>query len=73
MKETSEHTKNRAKTEKDSRRTLELRLTALEEEISDLKIEKGNLEKVNVRHRSRTTNGVLYQMYQFPEILSVGT
>ncbi|CAJ0968511.1 unnamed protein product [Ranitomeya imitator] len=45
LKETSEQTKNRAKTEKDSRRTLELRLTALEEEISDLKIEKENLEK----------------------------
>ncbi|XP_077140047.1 FK506-binding protein 15 isoform X2 [Ranitomeya variabilis] len=45
LKETSEQTKNRAKTEKDSRRTLELRLTALEEEMSDLKIEKENLEK----------------------------
>ncbi|XP_044161822.1 FK506-binding protein 15 [Bufo gargarizans] len=45
MKETSEQTKNRAKTEKDSRRSLELRLTALEEEISDLKIERDNLEK----------------------------
>ncbi|XP_073414411.1 FK506-binding protein 15 isoform X2 [Dendrobates tinctorius] len=45
LKETSEQTKNRAKTEKDSRRTLELRLTTLEEEISDLKIEKENLEK----------------------------
>ncbi|KAM4019446.1 FK506-binding protein 15 [Anomaloglossus baeobatrachus] len=45
LKETSEHTKNRAKIDKDGRRTLELRLTALEEEISDLKIEKENLEK----------------------------
>ncbi|XP_073496663.1 FK506-binding protein 15 isoform X2 [Phyllobates terribilis] len=45
LKETSEQTKNRAKTEKDSRRTLGLRLSALEEEISDLKIEKENLEK----------------------------
>ncbi|XP_075690918.1 FK506-binding protein 15 isoform X2 [Rhinoderma darwinii] len=45
VKETSEHTKSRAKNEKDSRRTLELRLTALEEEISDVKIEKENLEK----------------------------
>ncbi|XP_066436188.1 FK506-binding protein 15 isoform X1 [Eleutherodactylus coqui] len=45
MKETSEHTKNRARSEKDSRRSLELRLTALEDEISDLKMEKENLEK----------------------------
>ncbi|XP_071981439.1 FK506-binding protein 15 isoform X2 [Engystomops pustulosus] len=45
MKENSEQSRTRAKTEKESRRTLELRLTALEEEISDLKIEKENLEK----------------------------
>ncbi|KAM5145337.1 FK506-binding protein 15 isoform 2-T2 [Mantella aurantiaca] len=45
VKETSEQTKNRARNEKDSRRTLELRLAALEEEISDLKVEKQNLEK----------------------------
>ncbi|XP_056394909.1 FK506-binding protein 15 isoform X2 [Hyla sarda] len=45
MKETSEQTKHRAKAEKDSRRTLELKLTAMEDEISDLKIEKENLEK----------------------------
>ncbi|XP_075041536.1 FK506-binding protein 15 isoform X2 [Mixophyes fleayi] len=45
VKETSEQTKTRAKTEKESRRSMELRLAALEEEISDVKVEKGNLEK----------------------------
>ncbi|XP_069842296.1 FK506-binding protein 15 isoform X2 [Dendropsophus ebraccatus] len=45
VKETSEQTKRCAKTEKESRRTLELRLITMEEEISDLKIEKENLEK----------------------------
>ncbi|XP_068104091.1 FK506-binding protein 15 [Hyperolius riggenbachi] len=45
VKEASEQTRNRAKTEKESRRNLELRLAALEEEVSDLKVEKENLEK----------------------------
>lgn len=42
----SEQTKHIAKNEKDSRRSSELRLAALEEEISDLKVEKQTLEKV---------------------------
>lgn len=46
VKETSEQTKSQAKNEKESRRNLELRLVALEDEISDLKVEKKNLEKV---------------------------
>lgn len=45
VKETSEQTKNQAKNEKESRRNLELRQAALEDEISDLKVEKKNLEK----------------------------
>ncbi|XP_072287633.1 FK506-binding protein 15 [Pyxicephalus adspersus] len=45
LKETSELTKNQAKTEKEIRRSLELQLAGLEEEISDLKVEKQNLEK----------------------------
>ncbi|XP_040180262.1 FK506-binding protein 15 isoform X2 [Rana temporaria] len=45
VKETSEQTKSQAKNEKESRRNLELRLAALEDEISDLKVEKKNLEK----------------------------
>ncbi|XP_063792259.1 FK506-binding protein 15 isoform X2 [Pseudophryne corroboree] len=53
VKETSEQTRARAKTEKDSRRSLELRLVALEEEISDLKVEKENLEKSLVERKRK--------------------
>lgn len=42
----SEDTQAKFRAEKQSRRQLDLKVTALEEELADLKVEKENLEKV---------------------------
>ncbi|KAM4697023.1 FK506-binding protein 15 [Rhinophrynus dorsalis] len=54
VQETSDQTKTRAKSEKESRRQLELRLVALEDEVSDLKGEKENLEKSLAERKRRS-------------------
>ncbi|KAG8447401.1 hypothetical protein GDO86_014757 [Hymenochirus boettgeri] len=52
--ETSEQSKTRAKSEKETRRQMESRLAALEEEMSDLKAEKENLEKNLAERKTRS-------------------
>ncbi|KAE8582105.1 hypothetical protein XENTR_v10019950 [Xenopus tropicalis] len=54
VQETSEHSKTRAKSEKETRRQLEVRLSALEDEVSDLKAEKENLEKSLAERKRRS-------------------
>ncbi|XP_063289078.1 FK506-binding protein 15 isoform X2 [Pelobates fuscus] len=54
VQELSEQMKSRVKVEKDGRRQLEVRLAALEEEVSDLKAEKRNLEKSLVERKKRS-------------------
>lgn len=46
LQETSERAQSKFKGEKQSRRQLELKVTSLEEELSDLRSEKESLEKV---------------------------
>lgn len=47
LREASEQTQTKFKSEKQSRRQLELKVTSLEEELTDLRAEKESLEKVN--------------------------
>lgn len=47
LQETSEQAQSKFKSEKQSRRQLELKATALEEELTDLRAEKESLERVN--------------------------
>lgn len=47
LQETSEQAQSRFKSEKQSRKQLELKVTALEEELADLRAEKESLEKVS--------------------------
>ena len=47
LQETSEQAQSRFKSEKQSRRQLELKVTCLEEELADLRAEKESLEKVS--------------------------
>jgi hypothetical protein len=47
LREASEQTQTKFKSEKQSRRQLELKVTSLEEELTDLRAEKTSLEKVN--------------------------
>uniref|UniRef100_A0A8C0LA62 peptidylprolyl isomerase n=1 Tax=Canis lupus dingo TaxID=286419 RepID=A0A8C0LA62_CANLU len=47
LQETSEQAQSRFKSEKQSRRQLELKVTSLEEELADLRAEKESLEKVS--------------------------
>lgn len=46
LQETSEQAQSKFKSEKQNRRQLELKVTALEEELTDLRTEKESLEKV---------------------------
>ncbi|OCT66913.1 FK506-binding protein 15 isoform X2 [Xenopus laevis] len=54
VQETSEHSKTKAKSEKDTRRQLEGTLSTLEEEVSDLKAQKDNLEKSLAERKRRS-------------------
>ncbi|XP_075435314.1 FK506-binding protein 15 isoform X2 [Ascaphus truei] len=54
LQETSEQSKSCAKTEKQSRRQLEVRMATLEEEVLDLKAEKQNLEKSLSERKKRS-------------------
>lgn len=47
LQETSEQAQSKFKSEKQSRRQLELKMTSLEEELTDLRAEKESLEKVS--------------------------
>lgn len=47
LQETSEQAQSKFKSEKQSRRQLELKVTSLEEELADLRAEKESLEKVS--------------------------
>lgn len=47
LQETSEQAQSKFKSEKQNRRQLELKVTALEEELTDLRAEKESLEKVS--------------------------
>lgn len=47
LREASEQAQSKFKSEKQGRRQLELKVTALEEELTDLQAEKESLEKVN--------------------------
>lgn len=47
LREASEQTQSKFKSEKQSRRQLELKVTSLEEELTDLRAEKESLEKVS--------------------------
>lgn len=47
LQEASEQAQARVKSEKQSRKQLELQVTALEEELADLRAEKESLEKVS--------------------------
>jgi len=46
LQEASEDTQTRFKAEKQSRKHLDMKISALEEELTDLKVEKETLEKV---------------------------
>lgn len=46
LQEASEDTQTRFKAEKQSRKHLDMKITALEEELADLKVEKETLERV---------------------------
>ncbi|XP_052572944.1 FK506-binding protein 15 isoform X2 [Peromyscus californicus insignis] len=52
LREASEQTQSRFKSEKQSRRQLELKVTSLEEELTDLRAEKESLEK-NLSERKK--------------------
>lgn len=47
LQDTSEQAQTKFKSEKQSRKQLELKVTSLEEELADLRAEKESLEKVN--------------------------
>ncbi|XP_029468503.1 FK506-binding protein 15 isoform X3 [Rhinatrema bivittatum] len=55
LQETSEHAQSHLKTEKQSRRQLELKVTSLEEELADLIAEKHGLEK-NLAERKKKSH-----------------
>lgn len=46
LQEASEDTQTRFKAEKQSRKQLDMKITALEEELTDLRVEKETLERV---------------------------
>ncbi|XP_027543658.1 FK506-binding protein 15 isoform X2 [Neopelma chrysocephalum] len=52
LQETSEDTQSRFKAEKQSRKQLDMKITALEEELTDLKVEKETLER-NLAERKK--------------------
>ncbi|KAJ1145545.1 hypothetical protein NDU88_011831 [Pleurodeles waltl] len=52
LQEVSEHAQSKFKAEKQSRRELDVKVTTLEEEVLDLRVEKANLEK-NLAERKK--------------------
>lgn len=48
LQEASEDTQTRFKAEKQSRKQLDMKITALEEELTDLRVEKETLERVRL-------------------------
>lgn len=54
LKEAAEATQARYRSEKQRRQQMELRVNSLEEELQDLKLEKGSLERVRKQRLSLT-------------------
>ena len=71
LQETCQQVQSKLKSEKQSRRQLELRVTSLEEELTDLRTEKESLEKVSSPSEVSLLypagqSGLFHKHYYFP-------